>query len=183
MKLFIIGLVCFFGVHIVPITPAKPLLVNRLGEALYSGLFSLLALFGFIFIVYGFQTADTSALWSPFPYSRELAFVLMPIAVIFLMPGSGRTNFFQKFKHPMFVGIFIWAFAHLLANGDLRSTLLFCSFALYCLVDMMFTKNISKIANISFPVKNDIIFIGLGVSAYIFIVYFHQYIAGVRILL
>ena len=183
MKLFIIGLVCFFGVHIVPITPAKPLLVNRLGEALYSGLFSLLALLGFIFIVYGFQTADTSALWSPFPYSRELAFVLMPIAVIFLMPGSGRTNFFQKFKHPMFMGIFIWAFAHLLANGDLRSTLLFCSFALYCLVDMKFTKNISKIANISFPVKNDIIFIGLGVSAYIFIVYFHQYIAGVRILL
>jgi uncharacterized membrane protein len=106
----------------------------------------------------------------------------MPIAVIFLMPGSGRTNFFQKFKHPMFVGIFIWAFAHLLANGDLRSTLLFCSFALYCLVDMMFTQNITKTTNVSYPIRNDIIFIGLGVIAYIPIVYFHQYIAGVRIL-
>ncbi len=74
MKLFIVGLVLFFGTHMIPITPVKPLLIRRLGGGLYSGLFSLLALFGLIVIVYGFQTADTTALWSPFPYSQELAF-------------------------------------------------------------------------------------------------------------
>ncbi|SVA20717.1 uncharacterized protein METZ01_LOCUS73571, partial [marine metagenome] len=41
MKLFIVGLVLFFGVHIIPITPFKPLLISRLGGGLYSGLFSL----------------------------------------------------------------------------------------------------------------------------------------------
>jgi len=182
MKLFIVGLVLFFGTHMIPITPVKPLLISRLGGGLYSGLFSLLALFGFIVIIYSFQIASTTTLWSPLPYSRELAFVLMPIAVIFLMPGSGRTNFFQKFKHPMFIGILIWAFTHLLANGDLRSTLLFSSFALYCIVDMMFTKNITGTTNVAYPIMNDIIFIGLGVIVYIFIVYFHQYIAAVKIL-
>jgi hypothetical protein len=97
------------------------------------------------------------------------------------MPGSGRTNFFQKFKHPMFIGILIWAFTHLLANGDLRSALLFSSFALYCIVDMMFTKNITNTANVAYPMSNDFIFIGMGLVAYTFVVYFHQYIAGVKI--
>jgi uncharacterized membrane protein len=106
----------------------------------------------------------------------------MPIAVIFLMPGSGKTNYFQKFKHPMFIGILIWAFVHLLANGDLRSTIIFFSFALYCIVDMLFTKNNTTTSNATYPMSNDIIFIGLGLMVYTLIVYFHQYIAGVKIL-
>ena len=183
MKLFIVGLVLFFGTHMIPITPVKPLLIRRLGGGLYSGLFSLLALLGLIVVIYGFQIANTTTLWSPLPYSRELAFVLMFIAVIFLMPGSGRTNFFQKFKHPMFIGILIWAFTHLLANGDLRTTLLFSSFAIYCIVDMLFTKKITTTSNTTYPMSNDFIFIGMGLVAYTFVVYFHQYIAGVKILL
>jgi len=181
MKLFIAGLVLFFRTHMIPITAVKPLLISRLGGGLYSGLFSLLALLGLIVVIYGFQITNTTTLWSPLPYSREITFVLMPIAVIFLMPGSGRTNFFQKFKHPMFIGILIWAFTHLLANGDLRSALLFSSFALYCIVDMMFTKNITNTANVAYPMSNDFIFIGMGLVAYTFVVYFHQYIAGVKI--
>ena len=95
MKLFIVCLVLFFGTHMIPITPVKPLLISRLGVSLYSGLFSLLALLGFIVIIYGFQIANTTTLWSSLPYSSGLALVLMPIAMIFLMPGSRRTNFFQ----------------------------------------------------------------------------------------
>ena len=181
MKLFIVGLVLFFGTHMIPITPVKPLLISRLGVSLYSGLFSLLALLGFIVIIYGFQIANTTTLWSSLPYSSGLALVLMPIAMIFLMPGSGRTNFFQKFKHPMFIGILIWAFTHLLANGDLRTTLLFSSFAIYCIVDMLFTKKITTTSNTTYPMSNDFIFIGMGLVAYTFVVYFHQYIAGVKI--
>jgi len=181
MKLFIVGLVLFFGTHMIPITPVKPLLISRLGVSLYSGLFSLLALLGFIVIIYGFQIANTTTLWSSLPYSSGLAFVLMPIAMIFLMPGSRKTNFFQKFKHPMFIGILIWAFTHLLANGDLRTTLLFSSFAIYCIVDMLFTKKITTTSNTTYPMSNDFIFIGMGLVAYTFVVYFHQYIAGVKI--
>jgi len=181
MKLFIVGLVVFFGTHMIPITPVKPLLISRLGVSLYSGLFSLLALLGFIVIIYGFQIANTTTLWSSLPYSSGLAFVLMPIAMIFLMPGSRKTNFFQKFKHPMFIGILIWAFTHLLANGDLRTTLLFSSFAIYCIVDMLFTKKITTTSNTTYPMSNDFIFIGMGLVAYTFVVYFHQYIAGVKI--
>ena len=183
MKLFIVGLVLFFGTHMIPITPVKPLLISRLGVSLYSGLFSLLALLGFIVIIYGFQIANTTTLWSSLPYSSGLALVLMPIAMIFLMPGSRKTNFFQKFKHPMFIGILIWAFTHLLANGDLRTTLLFSSFAIYCIVDMLFTKKITTTSNTTYPMSNDFIFIGMGLVAYTFVVYFHQYIAGVKILL
>ena len=183
MKIFIVGLVLFFGTHMIPITPVKPLLIRRLGGGLYIGLFSLLALLGLIVVSYGFQIANTTTLWSSLPYSSGLALVLMPIAMIFLMPGSGRTNFFQKFKHPMFIGILIWAFTHLLANGDLRTTLLFSSFAIYCIVDMLFTKKITTTSNTTYPMSNDFIFIGMGLVAYTFVVYFHQYIAGVKILL
>lgn len=37
-------------------------------------------------------------------------------------------------RHPMLAGLFLWAIAHLAANGDLRSILLFGTLGAYSLV-------------------------------------------------
>ena len=37
-------------------------------------------------------------------------------------------------RHPMLVGLVVWALAHLLANGDLRSVTLFGTFAVFAVV-------------------------------------------------
>ena len=92
MNLLILGIIIFFSIHLVPIFPIKNILINRLGENKYKGLFSLIALLGLLIIVYGFSRADFYPIWDPLPYSKEIALVLMPISMILLAAANIQTN-------------------------------------------------------------------------------------------
>ena len=61
MNLLILGIIIFFSIHLVPILPIKNILINRLGENKYKGLFSLIALVGLLIIIYGFSRATVGA--------------------------------------------------------------------------------------------------------------------------
>ena len=73
MNLLLLGIIIFFSIHLVPIFPIKNILINRLGENKYKGLFSLIALVGLLIIIYGFSRADFYPIWDPLPYSKEIA--------------------------------------------------------------------------------------------------------------
>jgi len=47
-----LGIVIFFTIHLVPISPLKNILINRLGENKYKGLYSLIALVVYFIVVY-----------------------------------------------------------------------------------------------------------------------------------
>jgi uncharacterized membrane protein len=82
----------------------------------------------------------------------------------------------------MLIGILIWSFVHLIANGDLRSIMLFGSFGIYALIDIIFSKKILMIKDTeNFTLTKVIIVVIIGLVAYTIIVHFHQYIAGVEI--
>ena len=182
MNLLILGIIIFFSIHLVPILPIKNILINRLGENKYKGLFSLIALAGLLIIIYGFAHADFHPVWDPLPYSREIALALMPISMILLAAANIQTNIKKFIKHPMLIAILIWSFVHLIANGDLRSIILFGSFGLYALIDIFFSKKVLT-TNIEakYTLSKDIMVIIIGLVAYLIIVYYHQFIAGVTI--
>ncbi len=182
MNLLILGIIIFFSIHLVPILPIKNILINRLGENKYKGLFSLIALVGLLIIIYGFSRADFYPIWDPLPYSKEIALALMPISMILLAAANIQTNIKKFIKHPMLIGILIWSFVHLIANGDLRSIILFGSFGLYALIDIFFSKKVLT-TNIEakYTLSKDIMVIIIGLVAYLIIVYYHQFIAGVTI--
>ena len=182
MNLFILGIMIFFGIHLVPIFPLKNILINRLGENKYKGLYSLIALVGLLIIIYGFDRADLHSVWDPLPYSKEIALSLMPISIILLVAAHIQTNIKRVIKHPMLIAILIWSFVHLIANGDLRSIILFSSFGVYALIDIIFSKKVLTTNNtLNCTLTKDIIVIVIGLLVYAIIVYFHQYIAGVVI--
>ena len=52
MNLLILGIIIFFSVHLVPIFPLRNILINRLGENKYKGLYSLIALVVYFIVVY-----------------------------------------------------------------------------------------------------------------------------------
>ncbi len=84
----------------------------------------------------------------------------------------------------MLVGIIIWSLVHLLANGDLRSILLFASFGTYALVDIIFSKkNLATNNSTNYTLTKDIAVVIIGLIVFAIIVYFHKYIAGVAIIL
>ncbi len=182
MDLLILGIIIFFTIHLVPISPLKNILINLLGENKYKGLVSLIALVGLLIIIYGYSIADFYLIWEPLSYSREIALVLMPISIVLLASANMQTNIKRFIKHPMLIGILIWSFVHLIANGDLRSILLFASFGIYALIDIIFSKKILMIKDTeNFTITKDIIVVIIGLVAYTIIIHFHQYIAGVEI--
>lgn len=126
------GLVIFLGGHLVSrFTGLRQALVMRFGPNLYRALYSLVALMGFALIIHGFgvyRAAGYIPVWSPPRFLSHLAVLLVWPAFILIaatyLPGLIKA----KAKHPMLAGVKLWATAHLLANGDLGSILLFGSF-------------------------------------------------------
>ena len=82
----------------------------------------------------------------------------------------------------MLIGTLIWSFVHLIANGDLRSIILFASFGVYAIIDIIFSNKALMTNNTTnYTLTKDIIVVIIGLLVYAIIVYFHRYIAGVVI--
>ena len=59
---------------------------------------------------------------------------------IFLVAAYVPCKIRRALKHPMLVAIKLWAFSHLLANGDLASVLLFGGFFVWAIADRISVK-------------------------------------------
>jgi uncharacterized membrane protein len=184
MALLIIGIIVFFGLHLLPtVSGLRDKLIGRLGEPGYKGLFSLLSVASLALLIYAFAKAPLVQVWSPPDWTRWVAIVLMLPAFIFLvaayLPGRIRT----RMKHPFLVAIKTWAFAHLIANGDLASMILFGSFLAYAVYDRIALKSRQPtgLVGIQGPEKpqNDLIAIMLGGALYaIFLFWLHPLLIG-----
>jgi uncharacterized membrane protein len=99
----------------------------------YLLLFSLLSAVALILIVMGYGQMQGQAklnpeLWTPPTWLRHLTLLLMLPAMILLVAAYVPSRIRTAAKHPMLAAVKLWAFAHLLANGDLASVILFGSF-------------------------------------------------------
>ena len=137
MLVLTLGVIVFFGIHLLPALQKNRLLVAKLGEGKYKAGFSVITLIGLGLIIWGFQLAEFVPLWTPLPFGRTLAMSLMPFAIILLCAADAPNNIKRFVRHPMLIGITIWAGVHLLANGDLASSIIFTSFLVFSLFDIL----------------------------------------------
>lgn len=181
--LMIIGMLIFFGAHLFTalFRDARAAIIGRLGENGYKGLYSIVSLAGFALIVIGWGDADIRALYSPPAFMRHVSFLLMLFSIILLAAAyapAGRIAY--AVKHPMLAGVKVWAFAHLLVNGEVRSVVLFGAFLAYAVIDRIAVKRRNAPVREAGPVTNDLIAVVIGLIAYAAILfYLHPYIAGV----
>ena len=104
-------------------------------ESAYRGIFSLLALIGLILIVYGKSRAPFIMIWEPFFEWRWLSHLLMLPALILVMAGNlPMSHFRMSLRHPMLLGVCLWGLAHLWANGDLASMVMFGSLTIWAAI-------------------------------------------------
>ena len=131
MLILVLGLVIFLGTHAFTMArERRAALVARLGEVPYKLLYSGLSLLGLILIGNGFgqyRAAGMIDLWYPPVWTRHLALTLNILAFICLVAAYVPGRIKRALKHPMLAAVKIWALAHLIANGDLGSILLFGS--------------------------------------------------------
>ena len=97
MLVLIIGIVVFLGVHtLTALRETRTSIIERTGFGVYKGVHSLLALLGFVLIVWGFSHYRAGGLipvWSPPVWTRHVTILLMWFAFVALAcvnPAPGR---------------------------------------------------------------------------------------------
>jgi len=184
MTLLIIGIIVFLGLHLLPtVSGLRDRLISRFGQNGYRALFSLLSIAGFALLVYGFAKAPVVQVWLPPGWTRWVAIVLMLPAFVLLVAAYVPGRIKARLKHPFLVAIKIWALAHLIANGDFASIILFGSFLAYAVYDRITLKRRAARGPVtvpaSGPTRNDIIAVVLGIVLYVvFLVWLHPLLIG-----
>jgi uncharacterized membrane protein len=191
MMLLVVGLVAFFTIHLIPTNPdLRNGLVERFGETTYKGVFAVASLLAFIVIVLGFGKMQAELgsknpiLWDAPIWAKHLALVLMIPSFVFLVAAYVPSRIGAMLKHPMLVAVKIWALAHLLANGDTASLVLFSSFLAYAVYDRISLKRRGDTGKsaVGVPLFNDAIVVGVGLTLYFLMLYYgHPYLIGVPV--
>lgn len=186
MGILIIGLTLFLGVHSVSIVnePWRDRLAARVGELPYKVVYSLVAITGLVFIVWGYGLArgDAAALYDPPRWLRHISLLVLvpmfPLLLATYLPGCIRT----AVGHPMLLATMLWASAHLFTNGSTVDTVLFGSFLAWAMIDWMSLKR-RKMRSIPTapPTRwNDAIAVTLGLGIYAsFMLDLHRMLIGV----
>lgn len=155
-------------------------LITTLGETAYQGLFAVISLAGFVLIIYGKSAAGFQPIYDPPIWATHIAVVLMLLAFIFLASVYLKSNIKRFTPHPMLWGVTLWSLAHLIANGDLASLLLFGSFGIYSLYDMYSANKRGAIKQVTkYPFSKDMIAIIAGLTELGIFIILHRYLFGV----
>ncbi len=134
-------------------TELRPWLVARIGEQAYLGLYSLIAFGAIGWVISAFVRAPYIELWPTSAWSAGVALLVMPFALLLAVSGVSTPNptavgappetleqaqavrgILRVTRHPLMWGIALWALAHVVANGDFASFVMFGVFAALALV-------------------------------------------------
>jgi uncharacterized membrane protein len=174
-------LALFFAPHLLPVVPSlRTALVERAGDRGYRIAFSLVSAVGLLMIVFGYAYADKGTqLFAPVAAARAIAPYAMVLAFILLASAHAPSHLRAKVKHPMLIGILIWSAVHLLANGDVRGTVLFGAFLAYVLIDLASVIGRGAVASFVPRARADVISIVAGSVVALLVMTFHRILFGV----
>jgi uncharacterized membrane protein len=136
----ILGTAGFVLAHVIMSHPLRPAMVRALGEKAFSGVYSLVILIFFAWMLYAYSTAPYVELWGDPPWARHLLLIVMIPAVVLLVlgltapnptMGPGGADKLQAgaamgaiTRHPMLWAFALWAIGHMIANGDAATVIL-----------------------------------------------------------
>jgi uncharacterized membrane protein len=189
LLIMILGLAVFLGAHtFVTFRAQRAAVVARLGEGPYKGLFALASLIGLVLIVDGFAQYSAGGfipVWTPPAWTRHVTVLLVWPAIICVTAAYIRGDIQRLLKHPMLVGVKLWAFAHLIANGDLGGIILFGAVLAWAVFDRITLKRRSDPGAPAIPSggrRNDVIAVVVGTLLYLALgFWFHPYVIGLRV--
>jgi len=191
MLLFILGLVLFFGIHMLPFYPEyRVQLIEKLdsdtidAEIMYKIIFSVISLLGLIFIGVGKGSMEFIGLWDIPVFFRYVAVVLILASFILMVAAYPPNNIKRYVPHPMLTGVIVWGVTHMLVNGDVVSLILFGNFVAYSVVAIKLTskrqcdKNSDQDIQEKIPVIKDAIVIGIAMFGFLLLLWLHKPLFG-----
>lgn len=137
----------FVAIHIgLAGTKMRDPFAARFGDSGFQLVFSILSFLLLVWMIGSYRKAPDSVLWD-IPLFDWLPIIIVPFSAILLVAAFSSPNataaggnkalkqenpdrgIFRVTRHPFLVGAALWAFAHMLANGDVASLILFGSIA------------------------------------------------------
>ena len=185
MTLLVLGVLVSSMVHLFPIAgvPARRQLIGRIGEQTYKGVFAFTIVASIVMMVFGWRAITPTAVYRASAWGYAAAELLVFVALVLFVISGVPSNLKRVVRHPQLSGLVVWSGAHLLANGDRRSLVLFGGLGLWAIVAMMLTNRRDGVWEKPEPVpmasELKPLLVATGSWAVLFFV--HPYIAGVSL--
>ncbi len=191
MSLLILGLLLFLGTHLFTTQRvARASLRERLGANGYKIGYTVLSLAGLVLAVKGYgdyRAAGHIDVWTPPRALSHVALLLMMPVFVLLVASHAPGLIKRAVRHPMLAAVKFWALAHLLANGDLGSMLLFGGFlawAVFARISLKQREAVEGAPDFSAMKfgRGDLVAIAGGLAAYgVFAFVLHPLLIGVPV--
>jgi uncharacterized membrane protein len=142
-------MLAFVGGHLLlSWPPLRGRIVGATGESVFSAAYSVLMVLFLVWVVAAYRVAPPLLLWDLGRWVNLVPVVAMPFALMLAVTGLASRNptavlgermlakgppvagIVSVTRHPFLCGAALWALAHLLANGDAASVMLFGGIAL-----------------------------------------------------
>jgi len=183
MIFLILGVLIWSGVHLIPslAVPQRAAWIERIGEGPYKGLFALSLVGAIVLMVMGWRSTAPVAVYTAPAWGVWFGNVAMLVSLVLFMGSNVPCNLKRVVRHPQLTGVAIWALAHLVANGDLRSLVLFGGIGLWAVVEVV---SINRRDGDwekpePLPLSAEVKPLVAGVITYIVLVFAHPYLSGV----
>jgi len=186
MVQFILGLVLFFGTHLISVfaLPLRDRLAGR-NQLVWKLGYSIIALIGLILLIrgYGEIRLTASIFYIPPIWLRHVvALLLIPVFILFIAPYfPSRIN--KIIKHPQLLAVKLWAASHLLVNGSSADLMLFGAFLIWAVIVRISLKRrpVRPVPHIPASEMNTVLVIVAGFILYVvFAMWLHAPLIGVR---
>ena len=147
----VLACAAFVGTHfLISSTGLRTMLMARLGDNPYRGIYSLIAVATLGWMIYAYIGAPVVDVWEPTTAARHLSLTVMLIASVLFVCGvstpnptavgaekqiaNGAVGIVKVTRHPLMWSFALWGFTHMLANGDGAAMVFFATFVLVALV-------------------------------------------------
>lgn len=191
MLMIILGLVVFFGVHSIRVVAPEWRQVAMLkhGVMRWRLRFGLITLLATALIIMGYMQMRVAPtiLWTPPVWTRHIAGLMMLLSLYFV--GSAiipKTTMKRLMGYPMLIAVKLWAFSHLISNGELVDLIVFGSFLIWSTVMFSISRRRDRKAGVvagESSVEFDLAaFVFAMVSWFAIVFYLHEIVFGVSAL-
>jgi uncharacterized membrane protein len=157
MGLLVVAALVWIGVHLgIAGTRVRDMVVTRIGDNAFRGVFSLISIAAIVFLVQAWSTAPTTSLWDTPSWLGWLLVLVMLVAFVLFVASVSRPNptmvsppgvavqasrgaprgMTRVTRHPMLWSFALWAAVHVVGNGDTASILFFGAFLVTTLAGM-----------------------------------------------
>ena len=182
-----LGVVLFGGPHLFSmlLPDVRNGLRASMGEKLFKGLYAIANVVGVAFLVLGYSAAMTvgpEIVFQPSPGARHITMLLVLLGFVLVGASHGKGYIRSYVRHPMSLGVGLWAAGHLLANGEEPMVVIFGMFLVLSTLDIILCTLRGKKPDHRPNLRSDVIAVIVGMVLYVlFLFVYHPFILGVPV--